>query len=322
MNYRPIIIVAGEPNSIFFEIFLKALKTKKFKSPIILVASLSLLKLQMNKLGSKKKIKLINLPLLKNLKLNNRSINLINIKYNQNKPFEKLSSKSNTYIKQSFELALKILKKKITNKFLNGPISKKFFLKNKFLGITEYLAYKTRTKRYAMLIYNKNLSVSPLTTHLPLKLVSKKINKNLIIEKVKIINNFFRDRMGKKPKIAITGLNPHCESIDKFNEDQKILKPAIKYLTKLKYKISGPFPADTIFLKKNRKNFDVIIGMYHDQVLTPIKTLYEYDAINITLGLPFIRVSPDHGPNERMLGKKLSNPLSLIKAIQFLDSQK
>ena len=322
MNYSPIIIVAGEPNSIFFEIFFKALKTKKFKSPIILVASLNLLKLQMNKLGLKKKIKLINLPQLKNLKLNNRSINLINIKYNQNKPFEKLSSKSNTYIKQSFELALKILKKKITNKFINGPISKKFFLRNEFLGITEYLAYKTKTKRYAMLIYNKNLSVSPLTTHLPLKLVSKKINKNLIIEKVKIINNFFKDQMGKKPKIAITGLNPHCESIDKFNEDQKILKPAIKYLTKLKYKISGPFPADTIFLKKNRTNFDVIIGMYHDQVLTPIKTLYEYDAINITLGLPFIRVSPDHGPNEGMLGKKLSNPLSLIKAIQFLDSQK
>ena len=322
MNYSPIIIVAGEPNSIFFEIFFKALKTKKFKSPIILVASLNLLKLQMNKLGLKKKIKLINLPQLKNLKLNNRSINLINIKYNQNKPFEKLSSKSNTYIKQSFELALKILKKKITNKFINGPISKKFFLKNKFLGITEYLAYKTKTKKYAMLIYNKNLSVSPLTTHLPLKLVSKKINKNLIIEKVKIINNFFRDRMGKKPKIAITGLNPHCESIDKFNEDQKILKPAIKYLTKLKYKISGPFPADTIFLKKNRENFDVIIGMYHDQVLTPFKTLYEYDAINITLGLPFIRISPDHGPNEGMLGKNLSNPLSLIKAIQFLDSRK
>tara|TARA_B100000989_G_scaffold227058_1_gene174180 strand:+ start:2218 stop:3186 length:969 start_codon:yes stop_codon:yes gene_type:complete len=322
MNYRPIIIVAGEPNSIFFEIFFKALKTQKFKSPIILVASLNLLKLQMNKLGLKKKIKLINLSLLKNLKLNNRSINLINIKYNQNKPFEKMSSKSNTYIKQSFELALKILKKKITNKFINGPISKKFFLRNKFLGITEYLAYKTKTKKYAMLIYNKNLSVSPLTTHLPLKVVSKKINKNLIIEKVKIINNFFRDRMGKKPKIAVIGLNPHCESIDTFNEDQKILKPAIKYLSKLKYKISGPFPADTIFLKKNRENFDVIIGMYHDQVLTPIKTLYEYDAINITLGLPFIRVSPDHGPNEKMLGKKLSNPLSLIKAMQFLDTQK
>ena len=85
------------------------------------------------------------------------------------------------------------------------------------------------------------------------------------------------------------------------------------------YRIYGPYPADTIFLNNNRKNFDVILGMYHDQVLTPIKTLFEYDAINITLGLPFIRISPDHGPNEKMIGKNLSNPLSLIRAINFLD---
>ena len=85
------------------------------------------------------------------------------------------------------------------------------------------------------------------------------------------------------------------------------------------FKISGPFPADTLFLEENRKNFDVILGMYHDQVLTPIKTLNEYDAINITVGLPFIRISPDHGPNEKMIGMNKSNPLSLIKAITFLD---
>ena len=86
--------------------------------------------------------------------------------------------------------------------------------------------------------------------------------------------------------------------------------------------MSGPFSADTIFLKKNRKKFDVIIGMYHDQVLTPIKTIFEYDAINITLGLPFIRISPDHGPNEQMVGKNLSDPLSLIKAITFFEKIK
>ena len=322
MNYKPIIIVAGEPNSIFFEIFFKALKTERFKSPILLIASIDILKLQMKKLRFKKKIKLLTLPEIQKTKLDNRSINLISIRYSQNKPFEKLSSKSNDYINLSFDLALKIIKKKITNKFINGPVSKKFFLKNKFLGITEYLAHKTKTKKYAMLIYNKNLSVSPITTHLPLKHVSKNISKNLILEKVKLINSFFKENLKKKPNIGITGLNPHCESIDMFNEDQKILKPVIKYLLKLKYKVSGPFAADTIFLKKNRKKFDVIIGMYHDQVLTPLKTLYEYDAINITLGLPFIRVSPDHGPNERMLGKNSSNPLSLIRAIKFLDSQK
>ena len=121
------------------------------------------------------------------------------------------------------------------------------------------------------------------------------------------------------PKIAVLGLNPHCESTDNFNEDEKIVKLAINQLKKSNIKVSGPFSADTIFLKNNRKKFDVILGMYHDQVLTPIKTLYEYDAINITLGLPFTRISPDHGPNERMLGKNKSNPLSLIKAITFLD---
>ena len=115
------------------------------------------------------------------------------------------------------------------------------------------------------------------------------------------------------------GLNPHCESIDKFNEDEKVIKPVVSILKKKRYNISGPFPADTIFMIKNRKKFDVIIGMYHDQVLTPLKTLYEFDAINITLGLPFLRISPDHGPNEKMIGKNLSNPLSLIKAIKFLD---
>ena len=117
----------------------------------------------------------------------------------------------------------------------------------------------------------------------------------------------------------MTGLNPHCESIDSFNEDTNIISPTIKKLKKLKYNIQGPLAADTIFLKNNRKKFDLIIGMYHDQVLTPIKTLFEYDAINITLGLPFIRISPDHGPNQKMLGQNKSNPLSLVRAIEFLE---
>ena len=119
-------------------------------------------------------------------------------------------------------------------------------------------------------------------------------------------------------KIAILGLNPHCESIHKYNEDEKIIKPTIKNLKK-KYNVSGPYAADTIFLKENRKKINVVVGMYHDQVLTPLKTLYEYDAINITLGLPFTRISPDHGPNEKMLGMNKSNPTSLLRSIQFLD---
>ena len=319
MVYKPILIVAGEPNSIFSEIFFKSIKNKKYKSPIIIIASKKLIELQMRKLNVNKKIRQIDFLDIEKYNFDNRKINLIDVNFDQKKPFKRISNKSNTYIEKSFEIAIQILKKKITNKFINGPISKKFFLKKKFLGITEYLAFKTKTKNFAMLIYNKELSVCPLTTHLPLKKVPKKISNNLIRNKVKLIDNFYKKYFKHRPKIAITGLNPHCESTDDFNEDDKIIKPTTKSLIKSNYRILGPFAADTIFLRKNRKKFNVIIGMYHDQVLTPIKTLFEYDAINITLGLPFIRISPDHGPNESMLGKNKSNPRSLINALTFLD---
>ena len=319
MNCKPIIIVAGEPNSIFFEIFIKVISKNIFKSPIILIASKNLLQKQIKFFNSKIKIHELDYSKKKlNLKKLHK-VNLINVDYNQSKLFEKISNKSNKYIGNCFDIALEILNKKISDKLINGPISKKYFLKKKFIGITEYLAKKTSSKKIAMIIYNKSLSVSPLTTHLPVKYITKKITKYEIINKVKTINSFWHKRFQYKPKIAITGLNPHCESIDDFNEDEKIIKPTIKYLKKNKYNISGPYSADTVFLKNNRKKFDVIIGMYHDQVLTPVKTLFEYDAINITAGLPFIRVSPDHGPNEQMLGKNISNPLSLFRSIKFLD---
>ncbi len=320
MNYKPIIIVNGEPNSIFLEIFFKALK-KKYKSPIILISSFKLVNFYKKKLKFKKKILLVNHNNINTKKLNNSSINLIDVDYNFQNNLKKISTKSNKFIKRSFEIGLGIVNNGYTNKIINGPISKKSFLKKKYPGITEYIAKKSKINKYAMLIYNKKLSVCPLTTHVPLKQVSKKISKKSIFEKVNLIGNFFKKYRSINPKIGVLGLNPHCESTDAFNEDDKILKPAIKSLKKLGFKISGPYPADTMFLKNNRSKFHVIIGMYHDQVLTPMKTLFEYDAINITLGLPFTRISPDHGPNEKMIGKNISNPLSLIRAIEFLDKK-
>tara|TARA_Y100000591_G_C21799775_1_gene681409 strand:+ start:597 stop:1565 length:969 start_codon:yes stop_codon:yes gene_type:complete len=318
-NYKPILIVPGEPNSIFFEIFFKNLKYKKFKSPIILIGSIRLLKLQMKKLNFNKKIIEVNLNTINKKKLNNHFINIINVNFKQKAAFEKISSKSKKYIEECFKIAKYLIKKKITNKLITGPISKEKFLNKRFLGITEYLGNLFKVKKIAMLIYNKKLSVCPITTHLPLKSVNKKIKKKNIVEKVELIKEFYIKNFKINPRIGILSLNPHSESIDKFNEDKRIIAPAIKYLKNSNYNISGPIPADTAFMKKNRENFDVIVGMYHDQVLTPLKTLFEYNAINITLGLPFIRISPDHGPNEKMLGKNISNPLSLIQAISFLD---
>ena len=321
MKDKAILIVAGEPNSIFLEIFFKSLKKNNFKKPIIIIASKNLVVQQMKKLRFNFKINLINKKKIVFNLLTNKELNIINVDYKFKKVFDKISENSNLYIKNSFDIALTLLK---TNRFIgliNGPISKKTFLKDKFFGMTEFFANKTKVKKnkFAMLIYNERLSVSPLTTHMPLKDVHKSITKNKIIDLVLLINEFYKKKLKKIPKIAITGLNPHCESNYKTSEEERIIKPAIKYLIKKKINLFGPFPADTIFLKEISRKYDVVVGMYHDQVLTPLKTLFGFDAINITLGLPFIRISPDHGPNEKMIGKNRSNPQSLVQAIKFLD---
>ena len=320
MNYKPIIIVAGEPNSIFLEIFFKCIQKNYYKSPLIVIVCKKLLIKQMKRLGFKFKINQINLDNVSFKELNNKKINIIDVDYNFKNIFEKISKKSNNYISKSFSIALKIIKKNKFSKFINGPISKKYFLEGKSLGITEYLAKQSKKEnKVVMLIFNKRLSVSPITTHLALKDVHKHITKQKIYTHVRLITEFYKKNFKKKPKIAITGLNPHCESNFKNSEENAIIVPAIKNLKTKKFKVEGPFPADTIFMQKQLKKFDVIIGMYHDQVLTPMKALFGFDAINITLGLPFIRISPDHGPNSSMLGKNLSDPKSLIEALKFLD---
>ncbi|MDB9820977.1 4-hydroxythreonine-4-phosphate dehydrogenase PdxA [Candidatus Pelagibacter sp.] len=318
MNFKPIIIVSGEPYSIFLEIFFK-IKKNRFKRPIIIIASKKLLLNQMKMLKFNFKVNLIDKKNISYRDLDNKKINVIDVHFKFNKTFDIISDKSNEYIKECFKIAIKLLK---TNKYIgmiNGPISKKNFLKEKFLGITEYLAHKTKQKKFAMLIYNKNLSVCPITTHLPLKDVSKNITKSKIINQAKLIHSFYKKRFKKTPNIAITGLNPHCESNYSSSEEKNIIIPSIEYLAKKNIKLDGPFAADTLFMKQAVKKYDVIIGMYHDQVLTPAKTLFEFKSFNITLGLPFIRISPDHGPNTLMLGKNLSNPQSLLEALKFLD---
>ncbi len=321
MKIKPIIIVAGEPNSIFFEIFFKALKKNNYKSPLILICCKKLILQQMKKFHFKKKIKILKINELKDVYIDNKSMNLINVKL-QKSSNKKIQNKLNkTYIDDSFKIAFQLIKNKFTKKFINGPVNKKTFLNQKFLGVTEFISKNFKIKKSGMLIYNKNLSVCPVTTHLPIKLVAKKITKKLIEEKIELVDSFFKKNFQIKPKIAVTGMNPHCETILKFNEDEKVVSSAILRKIKKGINVKGPYPADTLFLKKIRNEFDVILGMYHDQVLAPFKTLFEYDAINITMGLPFLRVSPDHGPNQKMVGKNKSNPLSLIKSLKFLDTK-
>ena len=321
MKNNPLLIVLGEPNSIFSEILFKTYKKKiiqKFNRPIVIIGSENLLKLQMKFLKYSIKIQKINALDLKNSNLSKKYINIINVEYKFKKIFGKISRNSNKYINDCFKIALKLLSEKSAFALINGPVSKTHFLKKKYLGITEYLANKTNIKKKpTMLIYNPSFSVCPITTHLPINRVAKNLTKNKIINDVMNINFFYKKKLNKKPKFAIMGLNPHCESIEKLSEEKKIIKPAIRNLLKNKINIKGPFSADTFFSKKNLFHYDIAVGMYHDQVLVPMKTIFNFEAINLTLGLPFLRVSPDHGTNNEMVGKNMSSALSLIASINF-----
>ena len=315
MNIDKILIVMGEPKSTFTEILGKYFISKKYKLKnikLIIIGNKNLFDYQMKKLNMK--VKTYEIKKIDEAEI--KKINFLNIKYKY-KNLIKISSDSNIYISECFKKALSIIKNTKNIALINGPISKKYFLNKKYPGMTEYISKKTNSKNQVMLIYNENLSVSPVTTHLPLKNVVKHVTKQNIINNALKINTFYVKKLKKKPKIAILGLNPHCETNHKISEEEKIIIPSINSLKKKKLKVEGPFSADTFFLKKNLKKFDVVIGMYHDQVLTPLKTLYNFNAINITLGIPFLRVTPDHGPNIKMIGKNKSDPSSIIYAMKF-----
>ena len=235
-------------------------------------------------------------------------------------PFSVKKNIASKFIKNSLEVCHNLALKNYTQGFINCPIDKNLLNSRKKIGVTEYLASKCKIKnnKEAMLIYNQKFSVCPLTTHLDIKEISKKITPALITNKIKTLNQWYKEKLKKKPKIAVLGLNPHNAELRKNSEEKRIIIPAIKKLKKSGINIKGPFVSDTFFIDSFKK-FDLLIGMYHDQVLTPFKSIYKFDAINITIGLKYIRTSPDHGTAKSMIGKNKANPNSLIKCIDFIN---
>lgn len=186
----------------------------------------------------------------------------------------------------------------------------------KIAGHTEYLARITKSD-VAMMLSCKKLSVIVLTTHLPIKDVAGKIKAGDIEKKLKIINAFFQKMRGKRPVIAVCGLNPHASDGGLFGtEEKKIITPAIERAKKTGVNAEGPYPADTLFTPKFIKKFDVALAMYHDQGLVPVKLLGFGETVNITLGLPFLRVSVDHGTAFDIAGKNMADPSSMVHAIK------
>ena len=317
---KKIIIVAGDPNSINCEIISKTWRavSTSIKRKIYLIGNFNLINKQFKKL--KRKVSIIKVKQLKDSSSPNK-LKIIDIPLNFKNPFKVSLQNSTKYITESFNLAHKLAQNKKVKGLINCPIDKKLLNKSKKIGVTEFLASKNKINKGSevMFIHNKKLSVVPITTHINIKNVSKKININLIIKKMNTLQKDFKKLFGKSPKIGILGLNPHNAELNSNSEEVRIINPAILKLKKKGFYVEGPLSADTLFIN-NYKKYDVIVGMYHDQVLTPFKSLFQFDAINITLGLNYLRVSPDHGPAKDIIDKNTANHLSLLSCVKFINS--
>ncbi|MBX0310934.1 MAG: 4-hydroxythreonine-4-phosphate dehydrogenase PdxA [Sulfurihydrogenibium sp.] len=308
-------ISLGDPSGINSEILLKALdKLSKRNISYVIYGSKKALE-------KAKKLTSIDLNIKEIKSINDVSksgiylINLYDLDVEFGSPSKETGKASVVYL----ENAVKDVLEKKADALITLPISKQWIMESGFpyAGHTDYLAQVSGAKEYAMVLMCKKLKVALITTHIPLKDVPSQISKEKIISKVRLINREFKEKFGiSKPKIAILGLNPHASDNGNIgNEELNIILPAVKTLREDGIEITDPLSPDTAF---NRyKDFDIYVAMYHDQGLIPLKLLCFKKAVNITLGLPFIRTSPDHGTGYDIAGKNIADPSSTIEAIKL-----
>ena len=219
------------------------------------------------------------------------------------------------YIEKAIDLA----KNGSIDGIVTAPINKEAIHKAgyHYQGHTELLASRTKSKNYAMLFVSEKFWVMLATTHMPLRKVSGSLTKEKILNQIKLAHATLLNLRGKEPKIGVAGLNPHAGESGIFgNEEKKIIKPAIEAARKLGINVSGPISPDAIFYLANVGMFDLVIAMYHDQGLIPLKLLSFSHSVNVTVGLPIIRTSVDHGTGFDIAGKGWANPSSMIEAIR------
>jgi 4-hydroxythreonine-4-phosphate dehydrogenase len=317
---KPIIgISIGDVNSIAVEVVIKTLSDNRindFCCPVV-YGSPKVLSYWKNVLGAKD----FNLNYIKSVdQANPKKSNLvvcweeeIEIKIGE------ANQTGGKYAFKSLEMAVKDLKGGKLNALVTAPLNKNM-VNNELLpfkGHTEYLAQQANVHDYIMFLVSNDLKVGLVTGHVPLKEVSSKLSKDLVLKKIKLMNDSLKNDFGiTKPKIAVLGLNPHAGDAGLLGSEEKdIIEPAVKTAQEEGMIVYGPYPADGFFGSKQFNKFDAVLAMYHDQGLIPFKYFAFEDGVNYTAGLPFIRTSPDHGTAYNIAGKNIADESSMRNAL-------
>lgn len=313
-------ITLGDPQGIGPEVVVKAITSKELINiPVIIFGSYPILLRAVRQFTDGKYfINCIN----KNNLFSSRdsTINLFDIKTHNIKIHKKADGKSGRAAYEYIINAINWVNKGLIRGIVTAPISKEAFRLAgiKYKGHTEIFAKKTKTKSYAMSFFSKNLKVILATTHIPLKDIWKNLTKKRLEEVIILAHQILLEYGIKKPCLAVAGLNPHAgEEGLMGSEERKIIDPSVKRAKKKGIKISGPYPPDTVFLRAFKGEFDMVVSLYHDQGLIPMKLINFNECVNLTCGLPFIRTSPSHGTAFDIAWKGKADPRSMIEAVKL-----
>ena len=313
---KRILINLGDPSGIGPDLCV-SLASKKFHAYLMIVG---------NKKAIKERAKILNktIDFTNTLTLHNGNskLSILDTKY----PFSVIPgkpNKANSYAQ--FKQINFIVNELLNNNYdamVTLPISKKMISAElpKFKGHTEYISALANSEgKELMMLASQKLKVALVTTHVSLKMVPLLITQKKLSGTLKTLNNELKSKFKiTKPKIIVTGLNPHSGENGEFgDEEEKIISPVIKELKMTGYDLIGPIPADTAFTKKNIGMCDAFLAMYHDQGLAPFKAISFGRGVNITLGLPFIRTSVDHGTAFDIVGTDKVDPSSFFEAIKM-----
>lgn len=237
-------------------------------------------------------------------------------RFSKHKPDAESGKVSVSYIKKAVQLALAGEVAGI----VTAPISKEALKMAgfKWPGHTEMLAELTKTKDYAMMFSGGPLKVILVTIHIALEAVPRMVTKQRVLKTIRLAK-MACDMLGiRRPRIAVAGLNPHAGESGLFGKEEILnIIPAIRQAMRENIPISGPYPPDTIFYKAYRGDVDLVVCMYHDQGLIPLKMIAFDKGVNVTVGLPFVRTSPDHGTAYDIAWKGAADPSSMIEAIKL-----
>lgn len=300
-----IAITIGDPSGIGPEIVFRAvnsLKVQRVCSPVVI--------------GDKKIISQyfdIN-------KKTNKAEFVFSSDYNKNVAIGKPSKLSGLIACDAIRTAVKICLEHKTKSMVTAPVSKESFKYAglKFAGHTEFLADLTKSKDYCMMMICDNINSVMVTRHLPVSKVSSILTKKDIVSTTKLSADFIRKVLKRKPKIVICALNPHAGDNGILGNDEKeTIIPAINKLKKQQYDICGFYPVDVAWAKFLKNKYDLIVGMYHDQIMLPLKILNPKKIVNVTVGLPFVRTSPGHGTAFDIAGKNIADSSSMEQAIIY-----